>query len=213
MENYPSNSQKAKSEGDSKAVREKKIEQITVGTVTRRKRPLGKRFTETFGGGDAQGVMVYILQDVLMPAAKDMISDAVSQGVEKMLFGEARGPSRRPGSNSRGGGYTSYNRYSVNPGHRREPEPRREMSRGARASHNFDEIILDSRAEADEVLSNLFASVEEYGTATVSDLYSMVGQTGSFQDERWGWDDMRGSSIARVKGGYLLDLPKPIYID
>lgn len=217
MENYPSNSKtKVQTEGtESKtsAKPEKRVEQITTGSVTRRKKPLGRRFAETFGGGDAQGVIAYIAQDVLLPAAKDMVADAVSQGIEKMLFGDARTTKSRSGSTrTNGNSYTSYNRYAVNPGHRRE-EPRREMSRRARATHDFDEIVLDSRAEAQSVLEQLFALVEEYDAATVADLYEMVGQTGSFTDEKWGWTDMRGASVTRVKGGYLLDIPRPEIID
>lgn len=215
MEKYPSNSKnKVQTEG-TEAKPEKKVERVATGSVTRRKKPLGRRFSETFGGGDAQGVLAYIAQDVLLPAAKDMVADAVSQGIEKMLFGDARGRSRTSTSRSSGGSnsnYVSYNRYSVNPGHRRE-EPRREMSRRAKATHDFDEIILDSRAEAQGVLDQLFTLVDDYDVATVADLYEMVGQTGSFTDEKWGWVDVRGASVTRVKGGYLLDLPRPEPID
>ena len=87
------------------------------------------------------------------------------------------------------------------------------MSNRARANHDFDEIVLATRAEAEEVIDNLFALVDSYDTATVADLYGMVGQTGSYTDEKWGWSDLRGTSISRVKGGYLLDLPRPQYLD
>ncbi|ADD81065.1 gp067 [Rhodococcus phage ReqiPoco6] len=221
MEDYPSNSQKPKAAKkpvagqEGKDEQKKVVKQITVGEVTRRKKPLGRRVMETFGGSDAQSVGAYIVQDVLLPAAKDMVADAVSQGIEKMLFGEARGRRGRSSAPSRpaGSGYTSYNsyspnnRYSVNPGHR--PEPRREMSHRGRALHHFDEIVLDSRAEAMEVLENLDAMTQEYGTASVSDLYNMVGITPSFTDEKWGWVDMRAATVRHISGGYLLDLPRP----
>lgn len=218
MENYPANSQNIQAKGSvskttDKVKSEKKIEQVTVNEVTRRKKPLGKRFAETFGGGDAQGVWVYVVADVLLPAFKDMLADAVSQGTEKLIFGEARAPRPRGSSNRGTGGAThvSYNRYSVKPGHRQDPQ--QTMTQRGRATHNFDEIILGSRAEADGVLENLFNLVNEYDVATVSDLYEMIGQTADFPDERWGWTDMRSSSVSRVKGGYLLDLPRPVYID
>lgn len=220
-EQYPSNSRSAQTkkvaQQQPKAQpekAEKKVEQITVNSVVRRKKPLGKRFTESFVGGDAQSVGAYIVADVLLPAAKDMIADAVSQGIEKMLFGEARAPrSRAVGNRGIGGATThvSYNRYSSNSQNRQQgPKP---ISPRARATHDFDEIILSTRAEADEVLDNLFNLVSEYDFATVADLYGMVGVTGSYTDEKWGWSDIRGTSVSRVKGGYLLDLPRPQYID
>ncbi|QAU06288.1 hypothetical protein SEA_RICKMORE_54 [Gordonia phage Rickmore] len=221
-EQYPSNSRSAQTKkvapsqqsGAQSEKAEKKIEQITVNSVVRRKKPLSKRFAENFMGGDAQSVGAYIVADVLLPAAKDMVADAVSQGIEKMLFGEARAPRSRGAVGNRGVGGTthvSYNRYSGN-SQTRQQGPK-SVSPRARATHDFDEIILSTRAEADEVLDNLFNLVSEYDFATVADLYGMVGVTGSYTDEKWGWSDIRGTGVTRVKGGYLLDLPRPQYID
>lgn len=216
MENYPGNSKRAADTAPKTAVKktekadvkEKKVEKVVVGNVKRRKKPLSKRFAETFVGDDAHSVASYVMTDVLVPAAKDMIADAVSQGIEKMLFGETRGRSR--GASVAGAAYTSYNRISTQA---KASNQRREISQKARASHDFDEIILDTRGEAQEVLDLLFSLISDYDVATVADLYEMVGQTGTFTDEKWGWTDMRGSSITRIKGGYLLNLPRPQFID
>lgn len=208
MENYPPNAQKAKD--DTKEP--KKVDKVVEGEVLRRKKPLGKRFAETFVGGDAKSVWHYVLFDVLIPAAKDTAADAVSQGIEKMLFGEARSASRRGGSRpSTAGGYVSYNRYAPSTVTRRE-EPRA-VSRRARASHDFDEIIIPTRGEAEEVVDRLFDLVSRYEVATVADLYELVGVTGSYTDDKWGWTDIRGAGVSRVRDGYLLNLPRPEPID
>ena len=213
MENYPSNSHKAK-DGQKKEKQArpepKKIEKVVEGRVFRRKKPLGKRFAETFVGGDAKGVWGYVVMDVLIPAAKDMVSDAVSQGVEKMLFGEVR-RGRSTAHSRSSSSYTNYTRYS-SPIHRRE-EPRERMSRRARSNHDFDEIVLETRVEAEEVIDGLFALISQYETATVADLYELLGESGNFQDEKWGWMDMRGAGVSRIKNGYLLDLPRPEPLD
>lgn len=213
MENYPGNSKKVTAKQPPKkaaspAPQEKKVEKIVVNKVTRRKKPLGRKFSETFVGGDAESVWAYVFNDVLVPAAKDMVADAVSQGIEKMLFGESRGRSR--GATVASAAYTSYNRISTQA---KANAPRRDISPSARGSHSFDEIILATRAEAQEVIDSLFTLTSDYDVATVADLYEMVGQTGTFTDEKWGWFDMRGSSVTRIKGGYLLNLPRPEYID
>lgn len=213
MENYPGNSQrvtatkKVETETTETKPTKKKVEKVVTSTVTRRPKPLGKKFSDTFVSGDARGVAVYVLNDVMLPAAKDMVADAVSQGIERMLFGDSTRsrPTRRGGS-----AYTSYNRITSAP---KRDEPRREMTRKARAAHDFDEIILESRAEAEEVLDNLYSLVSDYDVATVGDLYELVDQPSSFTDEKWGWVDLRGANITRVRGGFLLDLPKPDYID
>lgn len=209
---FPSNSRQ---QVPKKPAEQKKVEQVVQGSVVRRKKPLGKRLTETFVGGDAKGVWGFVALDVLVPAAKDMLADAVSQGVERMIFGEARSRSRRTGRHP-GESYISYNRYSSG-GRREDPrdrEPQRpSLSRRARASHDFDEIILATRVEADEVIDRLFDIVAKYEMATVADLYNLVGIADNYTDDKWGWTDIRGASVTRVRNGYLLDLPRPEPLD
>jgi hypothetical protein len=217
VEGFPANSREGKrpvkSTGSVEKTEEKKIERVVESEVVRRKKPLGKRFLETFIGGDAKSVAHYVLFDVLLPAAKDTVADAVSQGIERMLFGEVRSTSRRTGAPPGGqrSGYTSYNRFSANAPSRRE-DPRG-PSRQNRATHNFDEIILATRVEATEVIDRLFDLVSQYDSATVADLYELVGISGNYTDEKWGWSDIRGAGVTRVRNGYLLDLPKPEPLD
>lgn len=212
---FPSNRHKDRAP-KAPEVKEKKVEQIVQNDVVRRKKPLGKRFTETFIGGDARSVWGFVALDVLIPAAKDMVADAVSQGVERMIYGESRSTSRRTGRRPTDGPYISYNRYSGGGARRLGPpddRSRHELSRRARASHDFDEIILATRVEADEVIDRLFDLVSKYETATVADLYDLVGISGSYTDDKWGWTDLRGAGVTRVRSGYLLDLPKPEPLD
>ncbi len=204
MDEYPSNSH-----GESPYTKrevvpsEKKIEQVTVNQVSKRKRPLGKRFVESFtGGDDARTVIGYVVLEVIVPATKDAIADAVSQFVERSLFGEARSASRRTGTRP---GYTNYSRYSQT-GRREEP---REISRTARARHDFEEVVIATRPEADQVLSKMLEVIERYNVLSVADFYDLVGITASHTDNKWGWEDLRGVGIVRVRDGYLLDLPKP----
>jgi hypothetical protein len=142
--------------------------------------------------------------DVLLPAAKDMIVEAGSQGIEKLIFGDSR---RRPMSPQSGPtGHISYNRYSMG---NRQSGPQRAISRQARSRHNFDEIVLDQRAEAEEVIDRLFDVVNRYESATVADLYELVGLSSTHTDNKWGWTDLTGAGVSRIRGGYLLDLPEP----
>lgn len=211
---FPSNSKNQRPEPVEKP-EPKKVERVTQGEVIRRKKPLGKRFVETFSGGDAKGVWRFVVMDVLIPAAKDMIADAASQGVERMIFGEARSSSRRTGQRPLGSnGFVNYRHISPNtPRDNRRDEPRNSISRRSRADHNFDEIILPTRVEAEEVIDRLFELVSRYETATVADLYDLVGVSGNFTDEKYGWTDIRGAGVTRIRNGYLLDLPKPEVLD
>lgn len=205
--NYTGNSHKIKESKTETSGREKKVEKVISGEAVKRQKPLGRKVAETFAGDDVQSVGNYILFDVVLPAAKAMISDAASQGVERLLFGDSA-RSAKPGNRS---GYTSYNRmYSGGASTASKP---REISRRARTNHEFDEVILTTRGEAEEVLERLGDLVDEYDSATVSDLYDLVGITGSFTDDKWGWTDLRTAGVSRVREGYLLSLPRTQPLD
>lgn len=217
MESFPSNSQRRAAASEPKPEREK-VERIVTSEVIQRKRPLSKRFMETFVGGDAKGTLLYVVADILVPAAKDMVADAVTQGFERMIFGESRSGNRRTSStrsSSGPGGYISYNRMGPGRGMGREDrEEPRDISRRARANHEFDEIILATRAEGELVIERLDDLIHQYEEATVSDLYDILGITSSHTDGKWGWDSMRGARVEKVRGGgYLLDLPKTKPVD
>lgn len=217
---FPPNSRTGRIENKAAPEPEKKprVESVVTGKVIHRKTPLGKRFKELFVGGDASSVANYILFEVLLPAARDAISDAVSQGVDRMIYGESRRPSRpgyRPGGSSN---YTPYNRYSSpgsNPpwradrGHGDRPEDRRNVSRRARSTHDFGELVLPTRGEAEEVLDGLYSLLSQYEQATVSDFYDLCGITPEFTDEKYGWTSLEGSRASRTRDGWVLDLPKP----
>lgn len=186
--------------------RPKQTQIIKTKATIRKKSPL-VRFREVFFGDDARSVVSYVAQDVLLPAAKDMISDAVTQTVERILFGDSS-PSRRGTSRTSNASYTPYHRASSNYKKSNGPSDRR-GDRRKRAAHDFDDIEFDTRAEAEVVLDRLYDLVNDYDYATVSDLYDLVGIDAKFTDENYGWYDLRGSTIRRIRSGYILDLPKP----
>lgn len=214
MDNYPGNRQTGPpKEAEKPPVETKKIEKVISGKVIQRKKPLGKRFLETFFSG-SDSVISYILQEILVPAIKDVVADSVTQGMEKLIFGDARSSSRRtgtrPGSSPN---YISYNRFANSSSTPTRPDPRPQLSRHARASHDFSEIVLGTRRDADAVTDAIFELLQRYGQATIADLYGLLDIPTGFTDEQWGWKDIRGYKIERVNNGYLLDLPRPEQLD
>lgn len=204
MAAFPPNSKAAKA-------REKEpIKQITsANSVRRRKPPLGKQFKETFFGGDAHSAWRYVISNVMIPAIQDTIIEMVQSGIERVVRGDR---SRRSSSAPLGRvNYRSYAQQRSAPAWQddRPPMPRT-LSRAARARHGFDEIIIDTRQEAEDVIDRLYDLISKYEEATVADLYELTGLESTHTDHTWGWVDLRGATIRRVRsGGYLLDLPEP----
>ena len=199
-DDYPSNSHLSKEEKKE----DKKIEKIVSGNVIQKKKSLGKKMAGVFLEDDTKSVWQYLLYDVLIPAAKATISDMVSGGVEMLLFGSTKGrPNRRNNDKT----YVSYSSYYDKLS---RPTNGNNLNR---ARMNFNDIILESRGEAEDVLTHLFDLVDRYGVASVADLYELVGIAGNFTDNKYGWTNLSSASVTRVRDGYLVNLPKPTPID
>ena len=200
--------------GNSKQQREPKNEEkstvkpVVKGGVKKREKSLGHKMKSSFVGDDAKSVGEYVLMDVLLPAAKRAVADGVSQGIERLLFGEVRSRSTAPSSAPRTR-YTSYSSPRYAPAPAMPRDERREVSHRARATHDFTEIILEDRMDAEAVIDQLGNLIDHYDVATVSDFYDLVGITGEYTDRKWGWTDIRGARAQRVRDGYLLVLPEP----
>lgn len=203
MENseFPPNSEVSKRQQD------KDVQQITSGGVVRKKKSLRKQFKEMFVVGDAKSAIQYVVMDVLLPAAKDTVIDMQDAWLRRLFYGDSY---RRRGSTTPQSGplgHVAYNRISSMG--RGTMAPQRAMSSQARSQFDFDEIVLDSRVEAEEVIDRLFDLVSRYESATVADLYELVGLAATHTDHKWGWTDIRGAGVSRIRDGYLLDLPDP----
>lgn len=197
---FPSNSEASKR----RPLEEKNVKRVTSDEPIRRKKSLRKQFSETFVGGDARSAAQYVVLDVLIPAAKEMLAEAGTGYLNKLIYGDTlrRGSATPPQSGPTG--YVDYRGMG-----RRMSGPQRAMSRQARARHDFDEIVLPERSEAETVIDELFEIVSRYGAASVADLYELVGLASTHTDNKWGWSDLRGAGVSRVRGGFLLDLPQP----
>lgn len=193
MENYRSNSHKAKAEA--KEAAEKKVDKVVTGNVKRKKKSEVSKFKDVFISEDVSNVKTYIFLDVLVPAIKKAVSDIVKDGIDMMLYGDKRSSSR--GSSS----YVSYRSYSDN-------TSRNSNGRSVRASYDFDDVIFDTRGEADAVLSSMDELMDRYGVVSVADMYDLCGMTCNYTDNKYGWKSLARADISRVGGDYMIKLPK-----
>ncbi len=190
-------------------VRERLDPIVTPGGAKARKPSIGKRFKDNFLAEDAGSVWGYLTFDVVIPGVKNLMFEMVRDGFERLLWGDAK-----PRNRSNPAGYTSYNSmYRGRTAASNERSNRPDISRQSRTTHDFSEIIIDSRGEAEEVIDRLIGLVDDYGCATVQDLYDLVGLSGNYTDQKWGWNDLRTASVISTRGGYILDLPRTVVVD
>lgn len=220
--NYSGNSNKEKADDVKEHGPDRpKLEQITIKKGRERKKGLGSKIAASFTGDDAQSTGEYVLFDVIIPTAKAMLSDAVSQGFERLLFGtsSSRSPRRDRGSMSDRQRYSSHSRRDRDRDRDRGPHspyPRREeRGREGRNSRDVGNVVVDTRGEAEEVLDTLTEMINKFDVASVGDLYDLVGISSEFTDNKFGWDAdaWNRPDFRRVRDGYLLDLPPTIVLD
>lgn len=210
-DSFPSNQDLKPSD---KSQEKTKLQAVTKSAV-QRKMSIGRRIKNALVVDDAQSIGAYLLEDVVIPTVKTLISDIAVGAIERALYGEARG---RPMSSSRisGRGYTPYNRIYSSGSRVTPPDDgpgdRRELSRDARRSHDFGEIVFESRPEAYEVLDRLNDQIKNFDVATVGDLLDLSGITATHVDENWGWRTLATAQVRRVRNGYILDLERPVKI-
>jgi hypothetical protein len=188
------------------------IKKVISGGVSERKKTLGQKIAATFTGDDARSVGNYILFDLVLPAVRDMFVDSIQQGAERFILGENR-PRTRSGFGSGGigprPGHVAYNKMgpTITVGGR-EPVQ-------AEVSNDiWNDIVLDTRGDAEVVLDGMMEIVHEYGIVSVSNLFELIGKTCPFTYNKIGWNDLSRARAVRVRDGrYWLELPRPSNID
>lgn len=198
MSEYAPNSNKFKKE----QAERKKIQKVVSGKVRTKKKSELSKLSDIFIAEDVRNVKSYVLMDVLVPAVKKAIYDIVTDGVDMILFGGTGGKRKRSTADR-----VSYNRYYGD--QNRRSDERSSVSRG----YSFDDVILDTRPEAEEVLSAMDGILDAYGIVTVADLNDLVGVTGQYTDNKYGWNSLRTAEVIHVRDGYMLKLPRAVPID
>lgn len=208
MQDFPGNSRKAQERLEGPPQDERpKIEQVTSATAVRRKPGLGQRFRETFIGGTARGAAEYVVTDVVVPTIRDLIFEAFQSGLEKLVYGESRVRHRGTSMSS---DYSAVGRVNYAGMSTNKPAQTRTLSQRSRARHDFGEIVIQNRMEAEEVLGIMYEELSRFGQVNVAVLYELCGIQSSHADHNWGWNALRGAKVVPTRsGGYLLDLPEP----
>lgn len=188
----------------SKQADKPKVKKVIKGTATTKKKSLKDKFMETFITEDMATVKENIISNVIM-GLKSFALDSL----EMIMFGDYSRTRRGNGLNR------NYNAISAS---RSRSSLERPIQRpvAVNANQQIDDILLETRSDAEMVLDQLSELIEQYGQATIADLYEMVGKSSDIEhtDYKYGWQDISRAQIVKVRGeGYLLRMPKPSLVD
>ena len=200
MPDYKPNSHKYR-EGQTENT-EKKLEKVTSGKVKTKKNEI-RKFKDVFISEDVANVKTYIFMDVLVPAIKKAISDIVRDGIDMILYG-GTGKSSRGSSGSK----ISYRSFYDD---KRDDRPG--GGSRVRSRFDYDDLVFETRSDAQAVLDQMYGAIERYQVVTIGDMYDAAEVTAPYTSYKYGWTNLRNAKITRVRDGYILELPKAMPID
>ena len=201
-DNLPDNSHKARDEKKASVQEEKRVEKVVRGKVKTQKNNK-RKLADLFISEDAGNVKNYIFLDVIIPAVKKAIYDLVVGALDMSLYGGRGGGGRR--STADKVSYRDYNSVS-------RRDTRSYESARTTSGYSYDDIVLETRGEAEAVLSRMDEIMDEYEIVRVADLYDLVGITGEHTDNKYGWTNIRNAKIVRVRDGWKIEMPRALPI-
>lgn len=183
---------------------EKNLKPVVNNSAKVKKKSEVRKFADVFLSEDISNVKTYILSDVIIPALKKGISDVVTNGIDMLLYGEA-GHSKKHSAVSK----VSYAGFYKSERDRRDPREGR-----MRGGLDYDDIIFDTRGDAEAVLTAMDEILQTYPFVTVGDLYDLAQvSTNNYAINKYGWKDIRAAQVVRVRDGYMIKLPRAMPID
>lgn len=197
---YTKAAEKRRQPGDRQ--KKKEVAKVVKEPVKEHKRGVVSKIKDLFVAADFRTVLQYVGYEVLIPAARNMVVDTATKGVERMMYGEARRRSIGQGSRMT---YQS----PINRSRDDWRDPRTRPPSGTQfPRHDRKDYILQSKGDADSVLEEMYNLLSMYEVVSVADLKDMVGFPTSHIDNKWGWVDLSGTEIRQVREGWLIDLPR-----
>lgn len=187
-----------------------KARQVAQGKI--RKEGLLKKFGRYILEDTIETAKEHTIKEILIPGIRNLLFDTFNEMVATMLFGDDA-PRPTAGYRSATGrkvGHTSYDKYYDDKQSRRgnpKTAAYREMPRDP------DDIILPSRAAVYNVLDEVDSIIRKYGQASIAQFYDAAGITGEWTDNRYGWENLNGVKISKVRDGYMIIMPPTIVLD
>ncbi len=214
MEEYRGNSHKAREieveaaesreqpgsrmQDGSRLQHQKRVEKAVSTAIVSRKKSIAKKLLEVFIADEPESIRSRILNDIVVPGIKNAFLDTMDA-----IFGGERKTS-----------YTAYRSSGYRYGTPTERQESRAQPRDiAGDRYSYDDIVISSRGEAEEVLERMDELIEVYGIVSIADLYDLVDVRTQPTDFKYGWTNISTAKIIRVRDGYKIKLPRAIPID
>ena len=188
---------------------EVKVEKVTSGTVTKREPGAAAKVFGLFFNQDINIVKDELIKNVVVPKVLDTVYTILNSGLELFLYGDIRNRNR-PSTQASG------STMRINYGGFSQPvQANRTVQKGPTGSNriDFESIIFENVADAEDVKDGLLELIDVYGQATVANFCELAGIPDEYTDQKIGWTSLGTAETKPIRGGgYYLKLPRPILL-
>lgn len=204
MADYTKPSKEPKVEDKEVPKEKRKLEKAIAGTAKVKKENGFSRLLKVFMAEDITNIREVIIWDVVVPSIRDTLFKSINNGAHILFYGEPEAP-----KSSLAAPRVSYNNYYD----RGKQAPQRERVNNLRPELPRT-VTVDTREDAENILYELSAMIDDYGMASVLDMKDVVGEPTKSTDNAYGWTSVENATIKRNRDGtYDLNLPRPMPFD
>lgn len=189
MDEYKPNSKKALKSSD----KSKPVVKPVVQAVKRKKQSEIGKFMDVFLAMDVSQIKEHAIHQIIIPYGKKILMDTL----DFALNGEVT-------NGKRGSTVSQYDYAGCFSSQKNKPKTRMPDKR-----YRYDEIILATARDAENCLKQMRNIIQEYDFVTVGMFFELVNECGRNTDYNYGWYDLDDVTYHPVRGGWVLDLPKP----
>jgi hypothetical protein len=164
----------------------------------------------------------YLNHEIVIPAIKDIVVNSISSGVQMMMYGTDNGrPNAIPRNYSQPSSsrpyYSQQRSYNYSGAQSHQAVRNDQYVKPTQSSQaSTEDIQIDDRTQALEVLAHLEEDALEYGVVTLAEFYDLTGVDSDYTDNNFGWTyemvHHDGRVAALPRGGYVIVLPHMISI-
>lgn len=198
MQELPNNSYDSREGSETKADAGKAV----VSGRVKKKRNVVERVADKFISDNVGNIRGYLLDDVIVPGITNTIRNIITS-FANMIFKAPPTPTKLGGLSK-----ISYrDSYGMNAMTRAANTPMTILEQST-----FDDIILDSREDADILLATLQDIIARQRYVTVFDMYSQARIKCPYTYQSYGWTDISTARVLATREGFLLKMPKAIQI-
>lgn len=171
------------------------------------KRPLLERaIYGVIGPGGLQDSLKVATKTIILPGLKNLIAETLHGAINNFLYRDGGERYRSSYGGVTRAGYLDYSDRYIS--RDRQDTSYSRVSYAPSGGRSVRQFAIKSESDAMAIVSDLRDRICDYGQATISDYYDMIGQQTDFSQDRYGWTSLNGVNIRKVSNGWVIDFPQ-----